>query len=356
MSANEQRPVFKIDFTQVRQRVPLRAFVESLGSKLQQEGETYRCACPLHDERHGQSFIIYSGETWFCHGKCAATYSKGGDVVDLAGALWSLTSPAEIVERLLGEAPKLQNVTPRRRSCQPSAQQKWPPRNLEKLDAIVRTGFGLYDLSEASPIRFDPCVNEAEKIIDVLFPGGPLLCVGQTEWRFATDWRENWRGWLHEYPLIVANPMLKKIGLTRYGKPSEHTLEATARRVYLPIECDFEQHDKKGKPTVFLPLIEGWQRDGITTADACCAILWHLKERLPLVLGVHTGGKGVHGWFAAFDRDEDELWAFMRCAFSLGADHVTWCRSQFVRLPDGTRANGARQVPYFLDPGKAVTL
>ena len=37
-------------------------------------------------------------------------------------------------------------------------------------------------------------------------------------------------------------------------------------------------------------------------------------------------------------------------AVSLGADRATWTRSQFVRMPDGTRDNGNRQAVYFFNP------
>ncbi len=40
----------------------------------------------------------------------------------------------------------------------------------------------------------------------------------------------------------------------------------------------------------------------------------------------------------------------MRYAASLGADRATWTRSQFVRMPDGLRANGKRQTLYFFNP------
>jgi hypothetical protein len=40
----------------------------------------------------------------------------------------------------------------------------------------------------------------------------------------------------------------------------------------------------------------------------------------------------------------------MRYAVSLGADAATWTRSQFVRMPDGLRENGNRQVVYFFNP------
>jgi hypothetical protein len=347
-----------LDFDAVRQAVPLPVFLESLGIELQQEGDACRCRCPLHNEQHGASFIVYPDQHWFCHGKCAATYPKGGDVIDLASALWDDSDRHVVVERLLGgEAPTAATArTARQAASRPSSEPKWPARNLEQLDTIVRSGLGLYDLWEESYIRLEDG-NHAEHIIDTVFPGNPLLCIGQQEWRFATKPREDWRGELSRYPLIVPNPMLADSGLTQAGKPSQHTLQATAARVYLPIEFDCRKHTNDGRPTEFLPLVEAWERDGITSVDACCALHGYLKDRLPLVIGVHTGGIGVHGWYAAFDRDEDtELWPFMRHAYSLGADRVTWTRSQFVRLPDGRRQNGTRQVTYYFDPFKAVTL
>jgi hypothetical protein len=348
-----------LDFDAVRQAVPLPAFLESLGLELRQEGETYRCLCPLHDERHGRSLIIYPDARWVCHGKCRAAYPKGGDVVDLAGLLWNDADRLRVMERLLGQEVPRTTGGPGRQAtiCRPSPAPKWPARNLEQLDAIVRNGPHLYDTWEQSPCRFEDGESHAEEVADAVFPGNPLLCVGLTEWSFATRPREAWRGKLSEYALICANPMLVETGLTQGGRQSQHALSATASRIYLPIEFDFRRHHNNGRPTEFLPLIDGWECEGITSVDACCAVHWHLKEHLPLVLGVHTGGIGVHGWYAAFDCDEDtELWPFMRLAYSLGADRVTWVRSQFVRLPGGRRQNGAPQVIYFFDPSKAVTL
>ena len=348
-----------LDFEAVRRQVPLANFLQShLGLTLQQEGDTRRCACPLHDERHGRSLIVYSDSRWFCHGKCATDFPHGGDVIDLAGALWNVADRRLIVERLLGgEATAATVRTTRQAISRPPFEPKWPPRNLEELDAIVRGGFGLYDFWEGSPVRFDDEESHAEEVADIIFPGDPLLCIGRTERSFATRPREAWRGELSHFPLIVPNPMLAESGLTQAGRLSQHTLQATAARVYLPIEFDFRKHGNDGRPTEFLPLVEAWERDGITPVDACCAIHWQLKNHLPLVLGVHTGGIGVHGWYAAFDRDEDtELWPFMRHAYSFGADRVTWIRSQFVRLPGGRRQNGAPQVTYYFDSSKAVTL
>jgi hypothetical protein len=40
----------------------------------------------------------------------------------------------------------------------------------------------------------------------------------------------------------------------------------------------------------------------------------------------------------------------MAHAVTLGADPKLWTRSQFARMPDGTRDNGQRQTVYFFNP------
>jgi hypothetical protein len=64
--------------------------------------------------------------------------------------------------------------------------------------------------------------------------------------------------------------------------------------------------------------------------------------------------KSLHGWYLVFGQSRERLRSFMDYAVSLGADHASWLRSQFVRLPDGRRENGKRQVTYFFDPTKAI--
>jgi hypothetical protein len=46
---------------------------------------------------------------------------------------------------------------------------------------------------------------------------------------------------------------------------------------------------------------------------------------------------------------DEKVARFFRYAVSLGADPATWTRSQFVRVPDGTRDNGRRQTVFFLN-------
>jgi hypothetical protein len=203
----------------------------------------------------------------------------------------------------------------------------WPKLNAEQRDAVIASGFDLVDLWEMSPVRFADRESHTEAIIDTIFPGDPLLCAGRSSCDFATQSRGEWRGKLSALQLIVPNPMTGRIGRTQEGKESAHTLEATAPRRFLVIEQDSG------------------------TIDAQTAVLVHLAERAPLVLAVHSGSKSIHGWFPCADQPEAKLHRFMRYAVSLGADRATWTRSQFVRMPDGTRDNGQRQAVYFFNPG-----
>ena len=238
----------------------------------------------------------------------------------------------------------------------PPVPSAWPRADLEKIRRIVAGGGGLYDLFERSPMRYDDGESHTEEIINILFPGNPLLCVGKSEACFATRRCETWRGHLSRLPLIVPNPMLGVLGRTKVeNRLSEHTLERTARRVYLVVEFDFSEFARDGSTlSEWELLVREWREAGITVADACAALHLDLASRLPLVALVHSGGKSLHGWYYAFRRPEAELRAFMDYAVGLGADHATWLRSQFVRLPDGLRENGRRQVTYYLDPKKAV--
>jgi hypothetical protein len=202
----------------------------------------------------------------------------------------------------------------------------WPHVNAEQREAVIASGLGLVDLWELSPVRFTDTESYAQEIIDRLFPGNPLLCVGKSNSQFATRHREGWRGRLTDMALIVPSPMSARTGHTQDGNESEHALENTGQRRFLVIEQDSG------------------------SADEQSAVLLHLAARAPLALAVHSGSKSIHGWFYAAGQPEERLRVFMRYAVSLGADPATWTRSQFVRMPGGTRADGNPQVVYFFNP------
>ena len=203
---------------------------------------------------------------------------------------------------------------------------RWPEVSIKARGEIIKDGGELVDLWEASPVRIDSNEPRTEEIIDVLCPGNPLLCVGASSYAFDTRPREDWRGELADMQLIVPSPMSKLKGLTKEGKESAHCLDNTGKRRFLV--CEFDSG----------------------TTDEHAAILLHLASRAPLTLAVHSGNKSLHGWFYCAGQTEERLRGFMEYAVSLGADRATWTRSQFVRMPDGTRDNGKRQAVYFFNP------
>jgi hypothetical protein len=202
----------------------------------------------------------------------------------------------------------------------------WPKVNQEQREAVIASTGGLADLWELSPIRYEDADPHTEEIIDRLFPGNPWLCCGFSNDRFNTRRRSDWREELGAMQLIVPSPMTEKCGLTKDGRRSQHTLSNTGPRRFLVVEQD------KGTP------------------DEQAGVLLHLATKAPLTLAVHSGSKSIHGWFYCEGRPEETLRRFMSYAVSLGADRSTWTRSQFVRMPDGTRDNGKPQAVYFFNP------
>ena len=202
---------------------------------------------------------------------------------------------------------------------------KWPRLNRQRRQDIVNNGRSLGDLWELSSPRVEENTQQTERIIDCLFPGNPLLCCGKSSREFDTKPREEWRGQLSRLQFIVPSPMSAEIGTTKDGRRSRHTLANTGPRRFLI--CEFDTG----------------------TADEHAALLLHLGTLAPLVCAVHSGGKSLHGWFYVRDLPEAMVERFFRYAVSLGADPATWTRSQFVRMPDGSRDNGKRQAVFYLN-------
>ena len=202
---------------------------------------------------------------------------------------------------------------------------KWPAVNHERRKSIIHEGGALVDLWEASKPRLDDNAAHSEEIIDRLFPPDCFLCCGKSSQEFYTRPRESWRGELSALQLIVPSPMTAATGMTKEGRESAHTLSNTGPRRFLI--CEFDT----GIP------------------DEHAGLLMNLGTYAPLVCVVHSGSKSLHGWFYVAGQPEDKVSKFFRYAVSLGADRATWTRSQFVRMPDGTRDSGKRQTVFFLN-------
>jgi hypothetical protein len=252
--------------------------------------------------------------------KCGRDETDIGEILENAADTCGRFVPKREIEQALQNS--------RTRVFQPALArpQYWPSVNHKQREAIIATGSSLVDLWEVSPVRIEDSKSHTEEIIDTLFPNNPLLCAGRSNCDFATHTREEWRGKLAALQLIVPTPMTARIGRTQEGKESAHALKTTGLRRFLVIEFD---------------------RGGV---DEHATLLLHLAARAPLAIVVHSGNKSLHGWFYCAGQAEERLQRFMRYTVSLGADRATWTRSQFVRMPDGTRVNGKRQTVYFFNP------
>jgi len=225
------------------------------------------------------------------------------------------------------------------------AKQRQPGPSFELIEAVANCGNGLVDLWEASPIRLDSNEPSTDEIIDILFPGNPLLCCGWSRHRFDTRPRKHWHK-LQDLQFIVPNPMTARRGLTKAQKLSAHALSSTGPRRFLIVEFDFAQGS-----TSEAGLLSKLQAEGRDIRDLSAALLLHLAEMAPLALAVYSGGKSLHGWFYCAGVAEENVSRFCRYGARLGADRATWIRSQFARMPDGLRDNGKRQSVYFFNPG-----
>ena len=216
------------------------------------------------------------------------------------------------------------------------SEPTWPKVNDEQREAILKHRITLVDLWELSPFYFEQSSTAA--ILDVLYPGDPLLCVGRYLPSNATEhYTRKKSEWLNgtghagrllgNWELIVPTPRTAVYGITQEDKQSQHAKEAAGKeRRFLVIEFD-----------------EGSFEDHAT-------LLVHLSQFGPLVMVVCSGGKSLHGWFYCAGVPEDTLHRFMRYAVSVGGDDALWCTNQFARLPDGLRGNGNRQSVLYFNP------
>jgi hypothetical protein len=225
-------------------------------------------------------------------------------------------------------------------------RERWLDPNFELIEAVTDTGNGLVDLWEASPLRLDSNQPRTDEIIDVLFPGNPLLCCGWGRHRFDTRTRNRWYR-LDDLQFIVPNPMSTSRGLTKTRRLSAHALSNTGARRFLIVEFDFDASNSAEEAR----LLAGLATEGRDVCDLCAALLLHLAKNAPLALAVYSGGKSLHGWFYCAGVPEEKLSRFFGYAVSIGADRANWNSSQFARMPDGLRDNGHRQTVYFLNPG-----
>lgn len=255
---------------------------------------------------------------WIYHVVCRMVEANEEDIDIVTYCEEHCTRPLQVREvenAILSRRKMLQRgVAPRPR---------WPRATPSVIAKITSQPTSVASLFELSPMPVEEYTSE--KIIDYLFPENPLLCCGVSSRTFATRHREDWRGKLERMQLIVPNTMSAKYGKTQTGKESMHTMENTGPRTYLVVEFDEGSHDDHA------------------------ALLWYLNSGIsPLICAVMSGNKSLHGWFKVDSWTEEAIRNFFERATSIGADPATWTKSQFVRMPNGTRDNGATQRTIYL--------
>ena len=218
-----------------------------------------------------------------------------------------------------------------------------PRADLDQIYHIACDGprFGEYRTS--SPVQLhDKPERNTELILEhwAHYAGqaDPLICFGADD-RFWTRCYSAVRKILHVHAQVVPSPMRAQRGLTADGRWSEHTKDGTGPRMFLVTEFDFAKTTPKGKPTIWGPLLERCEAKGISVLDLNASLLAQLSRERPLWMTVFSGGKSLQGWFPCRDVPEEELHRWFNSSVRrLGACPSTWCKSQFVRMPDGSRA------------------
>jgi hypothetical protein len=209
--------------------------------------------------------------------------------------------------------------------------------------ALLRKRTRLTQYRDLTPKKFDS--NSGSNTVRVLRDwaeyaqqSDPWVCFGSRE-LFWTRRLSAVAQILHAHEQIVPSRMKAQFGQTADGRLSEHSKEATGDRLFLVVEFDFAKLTPKGKPTIWSPLLERCEADQITVLDINAALLWTLSQQMPLWMIVFSGSKSLQGWFPCRYASEENLhYWFTTQARPLGGDPMTWCKSQFVRMPDGTRA------------------
>jgi hypothetical protein len=117
------------------------------------------------------------------------------------------------------------------------------------------------------------------------------------------------------------------------------------------VATDSRWRTTRREPSIWAPLIKACAEKGYSVLDMNAALAAHLRTIGPLWLTVYSGGSSLQSWFPCKGVAEQELNAWrLEEVMPLGACSSTWCRSQFVRMPDGQRDDGARQSIEYYNP------
>jgi hypothetical protein len=214
----------------------------------------------------------------------------------------------------------------------------WPKFEPDLAGRLRIAEYGVYDLWEASPIRYEDGTHTREVLMSLFGPAA-LITFGRKKRkgedtgsgfhshnRRLADLSDTQLSW---YDHVVPNVPSENWAMTNEGYLSQHAKALYTYRNYIVVEFDNTVADKDQQAAIILWLGEHWGE---------------------LVLVVDSGNKSLHAWFYCGGISDDALEVHFRKVVRLGADPNLFDKMQFVRLPDGVRDNGNRQSILYFKP------
>jgi len=214
----------------------------------------------------------------------------------------------------------------------------WPSFEPDLARRLCIAEYSVYDLWEASPIRYEDGIHTREALMSLFGPAA-LITFGCKK-RKGEDTGSGYHhrrcrledlndaelGWFDH---IVPNVASDTWGMTDSRYLSQHAKPLYEYRNHIVVEFDNTVTDKDQQAAIILWLGEHWG---------------------DLRLVVDSGNKSLHAWFYCGGISDDALEVHFRKAVRLGADPNLFDKMQFVRLPDGVRDNGNRQSILYFKP------
>ncbi len=190
----------------------------------------------------------------------------------------------------------------------------WPDADEEVMEQIM---------GSESP-AFDPTSDvelSAGDALIALFDPEDLICAGPDQMTAMIRPVEETVLDAALLQFVVPNPMRGLEAVNKAGKPSKRCQANVRERRFLVTEFD-------------LP--------GQSHRDQAC-LIGRLKELMPLVMVVDSGGKSLHAWFFVHGVEAGELARFFGYACCLGADPSRWDPCGWLRMPGGLRRRAEGQ-------------
>lgn len=203
-----------------------------------------------------------------------------------------------------------------------------PERRMRLPDACEAERFLRFSHPPLFPAS--PAGVSTRDALAALYRPGELICVSKDTFSATVQRLEDILDIAPSLEFIVANPMRSEHGRTGTGEISARTkANATtdAARRYVILEFDTRE-----------------------TVEEQAAVLSSISTpAAPLVMAVHSGGKSVHGWYYVKNISMSQRECLFMFGAYLGADRSLWDPCKLVRMPGGTRVNGAKQEILYAD-------